>query len=101
MISLARRAGFQKMGQQLEGALRVEVYFMLVIFGSEFFWIREQAEECGLNFIPAGSAFQQMPPSGLNPAAVRNPVGRYGLDLQAPVGNRLELGLSQAGKPEF
>ena len=42
MVSLVRREGFQQIGQQLECALRVNVNFTLVIFGSEFFGICEQ-----------------------------------------------------------
>ena len=96
MVSLVRREGFQHIGQQLEGALRVDVNFTLVIFGSEFFGICEQAAECGFKLIRVGSVFQYAPPGGLNVAAVCHPVGCNGLDLQIPGVNRLELGFGQA-----
>ncbi|MEJ2473191.1 MAG: hypothetical protein P8Y74_04805 [Desulfobacterales bacterium] len=96
MVSLVRREGFQQIGQQLESALRIDLNFTLVIFGSEFFGICEQTAECGFKFIRVGSVFQYLPPGGLNFAAVRNPLGCNGLDLQVPGVNRLELGFGQA-----
>ena len=78
MVSLVRREGFQQIGQQLEGALRVNVNFTLVISVLNSSGFVSKPRSADFKFIRVGSVFQYPPPGGLNLAAVSNPVGCNG-----------------------